>query len=119
MRTGALALMGAIVCLTSCTSIHYRSSGIISTSFSPKPNHVRQAKVEGTKEFYLWGLYPAEHTVHLDKEMARAGLISAANITIEEYQTTGDKFATWLSFGLYVPRSYKIRGFGIRTDDRL
>lgn len=119
MRFGAMALMGAFLCLSSCTSINYRSSGLISTSFSPKPKHINLAKVEGKKEFYLWGLLPKEHTVLIDEEMSRAGLISAANITIEEYQTLGDKFATWLSFGLYVPRSYKVRGFGIKTDDRL
>ncbi|MBK27084.1 MAG: hypothetical protein CME70_23975 [Halobacteriovorax sp.] len=119
MRIGAMALLGVVVFTVSCTSIRYRSTGVIATSFSPKPMHVHQTNVEGRKEFYLWGLVPNEHTVEIDKEMSRAGLISAANITIEEYQTLGDKFATWLSLGLYIPRSYKVRGFGIKTDDRL
>jgi hypothetical protein len=118
MRSGALAL-AALLCVTSCTSIHYRSKGLIATSFSPRPNHVHRTEVTGIKEFYLWGLLPREQTVYLDEELGKGGLVSAANITIEEYQTVGDKFATWLSFGLYVPRTYKVRGFGIKTDDRL
>lgn len=119
MRSGVIALMGAFICLTSCTTIHYRSSGLIATSFSPKEGHIHNTKVEGKKEFYLWGFLPKEHVVLVDKEMSRAGLISAANITIEEYQTTTDKVWTWISLGLFIPRTYKVRGFGIKTDDRL
>lgn len=119
MRSGALALMAVVLCLSSCTSINYRSKGLISTSFSPRPGHINRSVVEGTKEFYLWGMLPKEHTVYVDEELKNGGLISAANITIEEYQTLGDKFATWLSFGLYIPRHYKVKGFGIKTDDRL
>lgn len=119
MRSGVIALMGALICLTSCTTIHYRSSGLIAASFSPKKDHIHHTKSVGKKEFYLWGLLPKEHVVLVDEEMSKAGLISAANITIEEYQTSSDKAWSWISLGLFIPRTYKVRGFGIKTDDRL
>jgi hypothetical protein len=99
--------------------MHYRSSGVISTSFSPKAGHDHLKEIVGKKEFYLWGLVPKDHTVEVDIQLSKAGLISAANITIEEYQTTEDLIYSWLSFGLYIPRTYKVKGFGIKTDDRL
>lgn len=76
-------------------------------------------EISGKKEFYLWGLLPKEHDVFIDKVLSEAGLVSAANIQIEEYQTTGDKLWSWISFGLFIPLTYKVRGFGIKTDDRI
>lgn len=119
MRFGAMALIWAVLCLNSCTTMHYRSSGLISTSFSPKPGHDNHREIIGKKEFYLWGLVPKDHTVEIDRELSQSGLISAANITIEEYQTTEDLIYSWISLGMYIPRHYKVRGFGIKTDDRL
>ncbi|MFT6070367.1 MAG: hypothetical protein ACJAT2_000833 [Bacteriovoracaceae bacterium] len=119
MRFGAMALIWAVLCLNSCTTMHYRSSGLISTSFSPKPGHDNLKEIVGRKEFYLWGLVPKDHIVKIDEKLSESGLISAANISIEEYQTTEDLIYSWLSFGLYIPRTYKVRGFGIKTDDRI
>ncbi|MBT3586258.1 MAG: hypothetical protein HN509_15230 [Halobacteriovoraceae bacterium] len=106
-----------ITFLSGCTTIHYRTKGNIAAAIAPKNEHKHRVEIKGKKEFYLWGLLPANQVVYVDDEMANAGLISAANIRISEFQTRSDFIYGLISFGMYVPKSYKIVGFGVKSSD--
>jgi hypothetical protein len=95
----------------------YTSGGEIQTSVSPINDHRKKVVVEGRKNFYLWGLFPTEHKVYIDRELLSGGLISAASIRIDEYQNPWENFLTIISFGMFVPMNYRISAFGKRVSE--
>jgi len=90
----------------------YTSAGEIQTSVAPAPKHSYHLKMEGQKNFYLWGSYPKEHKVKIDEHLSDGGLISAAAVRVHEYQTFWNSFLSIISLGMYVPITYRISAYG-------
>lgn len=103
---------------TSCTTVHYRSTGKMEVTLAARDKHTHRAEAEGHKEFYLWGKIPVEdHVVYLDQELWNQGLVSAASLNIVEYQSITDMIISWLSLGMYIPIRYKIIAYGIKSSE--
>lgn len=81
------------------------------------PKHKAKVTVVGHKEFYLWGMIPKYHTVYLDHELKSRTRIEFSNISIEEYHSFSDLMATFFSFGIYSPKSYKISAQVLQVED--
>lgn len=79
--------------------------------------HSKKRVFSGVKRFFLWGHVPGDQKVYLDKRFREKGLLSVANLTIEEFQTTGQFFQTLLSFGVFSIKSYKVTGYGMEAKD--
>lgn len=114
MRYLALALC---LCLSSCTQISFKSKGNISTSVGPVAGHSDLVIAEGVKEYYLFGSIPGNHDVYIDEELEDVGLVSAANISIQEYRSWSSFFKGILTFGIYTPLNYRIRSYGVKPKD--
>lgn len=97
--------------------MHYQAGDLVPVSIAPKKNHKHQVFSEGVKEFYLWGLVPEKHDIKLDELIDELGMVSAANIRIEEYQTWRSKVISLISFGMLVPINYRISAFGQREEN--
>lgn len=108
---GALLLV-----LCSCTHTSYLSSGKIPVYIGAHEKHVHEVVSEGKNSFFYWGMVPEEHKVYIDRELAQAGLISAARLNIEEYQKPSDFLISVLSLGMFITKSYRISGYGMRVD---
>ncbi len=102
-----LVIIGLLL-LCGCTSIKYSSEGQIPLAVGTKAHYLTPREVTGKKKFYLWGLYPNKHVVKIDKNLASITVPGAAKVGIEEYQTFSDFALMIISFGMYVPVSYKI-----------
>ena len=98
----------------SCSTVEYKSNNLISVDVSRHVTRTTPFEISGVSKFYLWGLLPQKGLVNLDYEIQQIGFISAANITLEEYQSSLNLFLTIISLGMYVPLNYKIRGHGER-----
>jgi hypothetical protein len=104
--------------ISSCTTVHYRSSGKMEVTLAARDKHDHRAEAIGHKEFYLWGRIPdKDHTVFIDKELWNQGLVSAASLNITEYQNFTDMIVSWLSLGMYIPVRYKIVAYGIKSTE--
>ena len=114
MRIFKFAILGIILCFSSCTQISFSSKGKISTSIGPVPQHTELVVAEGVKEFYLFGSIPGHHEVYIDEELENVGLISAANISIHSYRSWSSFFKGILTFGIYTPMNYRIRSYGVK-----
>lgn len=95
---------------TSCLTIEYTSNGAIPTEVYSNDFRTQKASIEGSREFYVWGMVPKKHTVEIDREVLNEGFISIKHVTVEEYQTWGDFIASLCTFGLYIGKSYRISG---------
>lgn len=94
-----------------CTTIHFRSENIIPVTFEGNPNHQRPVEITGTRDFYFWGLNPEHHEVYIDRELKKAGIQSLSKAIIYEQKDPQDMLISFLTFGLYLPRSWTIMGF--------
>jgi len=117
MRYGSLLLLGPALVLSSCAELRIHSRGHIPVWIGPKPGHNHYIEIEGKRQFFLWGLVPDVHEVNIDDELHEAGLLSAANVSVTIEQSWGSFFKEILSLGIYVPREYKIRAFGVVPKD--
>jgi hypothetical protein len=108
-----VAMVGAMA--TGCARLEFKSSGLIPISIASQQKHVKPASVEGHREFYFWGLLPREQSVLIDEELKDQGLISAAEVEVETFETWGSTIKEILSLGLYNPRHYRIRALGPKT----
>lgn len=97
-----------------CTAVYFKSKGMIPLSVGSKKNHIKKSEVKGISEFYLYGIIPkTDQTIYIDELLLKkAGMRSAANISIYEFQTFGDMMTTMFSLGFYIPTRYKITAFG-------
>ena len=87
-------------------------------TLAARDKHDHRVEAVGHKEIYLWGKIPEDdHTVYIDKELWNQGLVSAASLTITEYQNFSDMLISWISLGMYIPIRYKIVAFGIRSTE--
>ncbi len=97
-----------------CTTIHFKNSGKIDVFLGGKEGYNQQTTVSGLSEIYFYGFFPKKaHAIYIDEVLQKAGMTSAANISISEYQTAEDMLASFFSMGFYIPTRYKITAFGM------
>ena len=100
-----------------CTTIHYQSNETIPVLWGSQKEVTDETKmILGKKEFYLWGLYPKNQSVFLDDEFRKFGFKKINKFVIEEFQTTLDKIKEYATFGMYIPKRYKLIGHGKKVN---
>lgn len=99
-----------IVSVTSCSSIQFKSSEIISVSFDRDSQVKDKIDVDVEKSFYLWGMIPNQHVVEVDKVFEEKGAFSVSQFSIEEVDTKKKSIWMILTAGLYYPETYRISG---------
>lgn len=105
--------------VSACAELRIHSRGKIPVWLGPKEGHQHIIEKSGKKQFFFWGLVPDVHEINLDEELGDTGVISAANVTVEVEQSWQSFFKELFSLGLYNPREYKVKGFGLKPDDAL
>lgn len=95
----------------SCTTIHFRSNNTVPVTFEGNPSHQRMVEVRGVRDFYFWGIEPDHHEVFIDTELKKAGISSLSKTIIYEQKDPQDMVISFLTFGLYLPRSWTIMGY--------
>jgi hypothetical protein len=101
--------------LSSCTHIRYVTKNTIPLAINKYELHQDHFEILGERDFYLWGKLPADpHFVDVEQEVMKKGFSAASSIYIEEFQSPGNWFITLLTFGLYMPVDYSIRGVGVK-----
>ena len=115
MRMTLIFLMAQLVFLSSCSTVHYQGSGRI-------PVHVlkdeskglrRAVAVDIERDYYLWGLFPKETVIEVDKEVMNVlGVTGLESIQVYEYRSFKNMLISWITFGLYLPTDYLIKGVG-------
>lgn len=108
MKTLPLIL---VLVLTSCTTIHFRSKNSIPVSFEGNSQHQKEVSIEGMRHFYFWGADPEHHEVFIDEEVRAAGYDGISKVIVYEQKSSQNNLISFLTLGLYLPRSYTITGF--------
>lgn len=101
-----------ILLFNSCAIIEFKHSGKLPYSTNPVVKSEKRRSVEGVKDFYLFGLLPEKHVVYTDKELSKRGLLVVKKLKTTSYITSWQFFKSMLSFGLYIPMTYKITASG-------
>jgi hypothetical protein len=106
-------LFGLILCLSlvSCTTIHFRSNNSIPVTFEGNPSQKKLVFIEGDKAFYFWGVDPEHHEVFIDEEVRKAGYDGISKVVIYEPKSPQNNLISFLTLGLFLPRSYVISGY--------
>ena len=99
---------------SSCTVLHFRSKGTIPLAVGQRAGHTVRKVIKGEKRFYLWGIVPRQHYVLVDKIVDDSGFASGANVTISEYQSFLNFVISVISLGIYIPKNYEIKLYGMR-----
>jgi hypothetical protein len=96
-----------------CSNVHYRFKPKSSypVKFSGEPSDTQEVTIALKKEFYLWGLLPAQQTVYLDEEVQKLGYPSLSRLIIYEKRTSEDILLSIITFGFYNPRTIMLTGF--------
>ena len=102
-------LVSLLTC--SCVTTNYTSKGQIPVHLNLKENHKRKVEISHKKTFYLWGLYPNEHIIELDKEFVHTGARAVSGLQILEKQTFTDSLLSFISLGIVIPRTYIVDGY--------
>lgn len=102
-------LIGILTC--SCVTMNYTSKGRIPVHLNLKKGHTKKVQITNSRTFYLWGTYPNEHFVELDKEFQQTGAYAISGLQIFEKQTFADSIIALISFGLVIPRTYVVDGY--------
>ncbi len=101
----------------SCTHIRYVTKETIPLGINKHEMHLTPFEILGERDFYLWGRLPSDPaTVNLEQEIMNHGFSAASSLYIEEFQSPGNFFITLLTFGLYMPVDYAIRGVGVKPN---
>lgn len=95
----------------SCTTIHYRSKHSVPVSFEGNASQKKEVWIQGKKDFYFWGINPDHETVFIDEEVRRAGHDGISKLVIYEQKSPSETLISFLTFGIYMPKSYTITGF--------
>lgn len=115
---GFLLILSQILQFTTgCTQMTFQSKGLIPVYMTQRIDHKHFQEIKGTKEFYLWGLVGPSPIIYLDDLFYEQGLISVANVTVQEFRKPWDFWKSFLSLGFYVPKNFKVTGFGVQTTD--
>ena len=94
--------------LISCSSISFKSSNIISTSFDYKDDKQSEVSVEISKPFYMWGSVPSEQVVEVDKVFVSKGFKEISNLEIKEVYTAKKFMWMLATFGMYYPQTFML-----------
>lgn len=103
-----LILLGTI---SSCTTIHFRSKNSIPVTFEGNPAQQKEISLSGKRDFFFWGLNPEHHEVFIDDEVRQAGYDGLSKVIIYEQKSAQEILISFLTFGIYLPRSFTITGF--------
>lgn len=94
-----------------CTTIHFRSNNTVPVTFAGNPEHRKEVSIEGKKDFWFWGLEPEHQEVYLDEEVRKAGFDGLSKVIVYEQKSPQEILISFITFGLYLPRSYTITGY--------
>lgn len=109
-----LSLLALFIVATGCAHIHYKSQGKIPVKVSRAPEHDQIFEASGSVGFYLFGFLPKDQTVPIDQLAQSQGFSEISKLVITETSEWDDLLWSFLSLGLYTPRSYKIWALGKR-----
>lgn len=108
-------ILSSFFIVSSCTHIRYTTKNTIPLGIQKYELHQERFEILGERDFYLWGKIPADpQVVNLEQEIMNKGFSAASSIYVEEFQSPGNLFITLLTFGLYMPVDYSIRGVGVK-----
>ena len=116
---GLLAVLMTPLFFASCSSLKFTSEGKIPLYFKTNAKYQDRVIIQGFKDYFLWGLYPSEQTVYIDKEARKRRYQALSGITLEKYQRPWQVGMSILTLGLYTPISFKITAKGLRKDERI
>ncbi len=94
----------------SCAEIRYKSSGIIPVELSQNQFHRNKSTIKVEKNFFLWGLYPFEQVIEIDKEFERRNLSAVSSVKIREKSLLSDTMLSLITLGLVIPRTVYLEG---------
>lgn len=111
-----ITLLIPFLLLCGCSSLQFANHGQIPVYVTKREGHHDYVEIKGKKEFFLWGLIGEDKKVFIDELMKEKGIISVANIHLETYMSPLSIFQTIFSLGLYIPKEFKIKAFGVSLD---
>lgn len=94
--------------LISCSSIRFKSTQNISSTFDVREFQTKKVSVKISKQFYLWGLVPGEQVVEIDKLFKAKGYDSVSSIQIYESDEVKKSIWMFITLGMYYPQSFEI-----------
>jgi hypothetical protein len=96
-----------LVC-SACSTMEFTTSGNEVFTVSSGPKSERQVTAEVTKDFYFWGMTPANPEFNLQDETKGLGANNPSYVTIEQSYTFSDILYTFVTLGLYCPVTYRV-----------
>ena len=96
----------------SCANTQIKSTNKIPITFTKKDGFEKDINVVVTKEFFLWGMLPSEHELDVDDEIAKKGFNKASELVVHHKNRTSDVVWSLLTFGVYYPQTFQIKGKG-------
>lgn len=93
---------------TSCSQLNFIASGRTPFKIAANSQSEQSVEIAGTRDFYFWGLTPAEANVDFEDEANRLGLNLPSYVGVEQYTGATSFFYCLLTLGLYCPVDYKI-----------
>ena len=98
----------ALLLLTSCSSLNFLASGKTPFKISANSKSEKSIVIEGARDFYFWGIFPAQLNINFEDESNRLGLSFPSYVSVEQNIGLKSFFYTVLTLGLYCPVDYKI-----------
>ncbi len=108
-----------LVISTSCSSLHFKSNGLIIVEIGHHENIDTLFEVSGQRDFYLWGLYPANYDILIDEELAHLGAAHASilKVGLDDKKYWTSMLYQIITFGMYQPVYYSIIAKGKKTHE--
>lgn len=97
-----------VLVLSACSTMEFNTSGHETFLVSARAKSEKQVTVEKTKDFYFWGMSPANAEFNLQDETEGQGLFNPSYVAIEQRYSFSDILYTFITLGLYCPVTYKI-----------
>ncbi len=88
--------------------MEFNTSGHEPFTVAARPGSERLVTVETTKDFYFWGMTPANAEYNLQDETQRQGIFNPSYVAIEQRYKFSDILYTFITLGLYCPVTYKV-----------
>ena len=104
-------LLFIVLFISSCTTIHFRSNNTIPVQLEGNPSQQNEVTITGKRDFYFWGLEPEHHEVYIDEVVRKSGYDGLSKLIIYEKKTPQEILITFLTLGIYLPRSFTITGY--------
>jgi hypothetical protein len=111
-----LLLVFSALMFVSCAKLHIVSSkDQQKITFREKDGEEKPVKLVVEKNFYLWGLLPTKHELDIGAELDERAIRSLSGLKVSEIETDYNGFLSFISFGMFIPRTYAIEGFTAYT----